>query len=238
LPVVLYIHGGGWVIADIDVYDSSPRALATATKAIVISTEYRHAPEAKFPAAHDDTWAAWLWTLSHAAAIGGDPKRIAIAGESAGGNMAAAIALRARDQNVQGPVAQLLVYPVADGVVNSPSERANTMTKPLNSPMLTWFYNQYLNSPADASNPYFNLLSADLHGVAPVTLITANIDPLNSEGMALVQRYKNAGVMVQTRDYPGVTHEFFGMGAVVDKAKDAVMFGAAGLRQGLDAAPR
>ncbi|MDB5819513.1 MAG: lipase, partial [Rhizobacter sp.] len=162
----------------------------------------------------------------------------AIAGESAGGNMAAAVALRARDQNVQGPVAQLLVYPVADGVVNSPSERANTMTKPLNSPMLTWFYNQYLGSPADASNPYFNLLSADLHGVAPVTLITANIDPLNSEGMALVQRYKNAGVMVQTRDYPGVTHEFFGMGAAVDKAKDAVMFGAMGLRQGLDAAPR
>jgi acetyl esterase/lipase len=236
LPVVLYIHGGGWVIADLDTYDSSPRALANAAKAIVVSTHYRQAPEFPFPAAHDDTWAAWRWTLSHAAVIGGDPARIAVAGESAGANMAAAIALRARDEKVQAPVHQLLVYPVADAVVSSPSEAANLMSKPLNSPMLSWFYNQYLRSPADGNTPQFDILAADPRGVAPATIITANIDPLNSEGRGYAQRLQAAGVPVRMSDVQGVTHEFFGMGAVVDKAKGAVAFGAAGLRQGFASA--
>ena len=127
MPVVLYIHGGGWVIADLDTYDSSPRALANAAKAIVVSTHYRQAPEHKFPAAHEDTWTAYQWVLKNAPRFGGDPQRIAVAGESAGGNMAASIALRARDEKVQPPVHQLLIYPVVDAVVGSAaSERENS----------------------------------------------------------------------------------------------------------------
>ena len=232
MPVVLYIHGGGWVIADLDTYDSSPRALANAANAIVVSTHYRQAPEHKFPAAHEDTWAAYQWTLANAAKFGGDPKRVAVAGESAGGNMAASIALRARDEKVQPPVHQLLVYPVADAVIGSPSEQANTKAAPLDTASLPWFYSKYLASPQDGSSPTFAVGSANLQGVAPATVILAEIDPLRSEGEAYAERLKAAGVPVKSRTWDGVTHEFFGMGAAVDKARQAVEYGAEGLQQG------
>ncbi len=234
LPVVLYIHGGGWVIADLDVYDSSPRALANATGAIVISTHYRQAPEHKFPAAHDDTWAAWLWTLTNAKSLGGDAHRIAVVGESAGGNMAAAIAIRARDEGIQAPLHQVLIYPVTDASVGTTqSERENVNSKPLGTPALTWFYEKYLANAADKTNPRFAVLNADLHGVAPATIVLAQIDPLRSEGEAYAERLRAAGVAVDGKQYDGVTHEFFGMGAVIDKAKDAVAFAAAGLKRSL-----
>ncbi len=231
-PVVLYIHGGGWVIANLDVYDASPRALVDATGAIVVSTHYRQAPEHKFPAAHNDTWAAWQWTLGNAASLGGDPERIAVVGESAGGNMAAAIALRARDENVQQPVHQVLVYPVADAAVGTTeSERNNREAAPLNTAALPWFYDKYLHNDADGKHQYFSILDADLKGVAPATIITAEIDPLRSEGVDFAKRLEAAGVAVQSRTYRGVTHEFFGMGAVLDEAKDAVELAAVGLTQ-------
>ncbi|MEO5720524.1 MAG: alpha/beta hydrolase, partial [Chthoniobacterales bacterium] len=113
-PTIYYIHGGGWVIGDIDIYDSSPRALCEKTKAVVISTEYRKAPEHKYPAAHDDTWAVYQWVLQNAAKYKGDPKKVAIVGESAGGNMAASICIMAKQKGVQMPVHQLLIYPVTD----------------------------------------------------------------------------------------------------------------------------
>jgi len=232
LPVVLYIHGGGWVIADIDTYDATPRALANAAQAIVVSTHYRQAPEHKFPAAHEDTWAAYQWVLMHAARFGGDPQRVAVAGESAGGNMAASIALRARDEKVQPPVHQLLVYPVADAVIGSPSEKQNQQAAPLSTPDLPWFYDKYLETPADGAKPTFSIRNADVRGVAPATVITAEIDPLRSEGEAYAKRLQSAGVPVQSRTFDGVTHEFFGMGAVVDKAKQAVEFGTEGLQSG------
>lgn len=113
-PTIYYIHGGGWVIADIDIYDSSPRALCEKTKAVVISTEYRKAPEHKYPAAHDDTWAVYQWMLQNAARCNGDPRKVAIVGESAGGNMAASICIMAKKQGVPLPVHQLLIYPIAN----------------------------------------------------------------------------------------------------------------------------
>jgi acetyl esterase/lipase len=155
-----------------------------------------------------------------------------VAGESAGGNTAAAIALRARDEKVQPPVHQLLIYPVADATVSSPSEQQNQRAVPLDTPSLPWFYSKYLEQRQDAGNPYFSIAEANVQGVAPATLILAEIDPLRSEGEAYAARLGAAGVPVRTRTFEGVTHEFFGMGAVVDKAKDAVEYGAGALKEG------
>jgi len=230
-PVVLYIHGGGWVIADLDVYDSSPRALANAAGAVIVSTHYRQAPEHKFPAAHDDTYAAYKWVLANAASIQGDPKRVAVAGESAGANMAAAIAIRARDEKVQAPVHQVLVFPVATASLNTPSKKANAQAKPLNTAMLGWFGEKYLPTPADGEKPTFSISKANLRNLPPATVISAQIDPLLSETKDYADRLKAAGVSVDYRNYDGVTHEFFGMGAAVDKAKQAVAQAAGNLKK-------
>lgn len=231
LPVALYIHGGGWVIATIDTYDASARALANAAGAIVVSIEYRKAPEAKFPAAHDDTFAAWQWLLANAAGFGGDPARAAVVGESAGGNMAASIAVRARDDGTPPPVHQVLVYPVTDVVPDKPSLIQNRDAAPLNTASLAWFYEKYLGSVSDAANPRFAVLrTPELRGVAPATVITADIDPLRSEGREYAERLGAAGVPVSYVNYPGVTHEFFGMGAVLDEARAAVAKAATDLK--------
>ncbi len=231
-PVVFYIHGGGWVIADLDVYDSSPRALANAAGAVVVSTHYRQGPEHKFPAAHDDTWAAYKWTLANAGSFQGDPKRVAVVGESAGGNMAGAIAIRARDEGAQAPVYQVLIYPVTTADPATPSKKENAQAKPLNTAMMKWFSEKYLASPADGEKPTFSILKADLKNLPPATIITAQIDPLRSEGKDYADRLKAAGVAVDYKNYDGATHEFFGMGAVVDQAKLAVAQAAAGLKKG------
>ena len=231
MPVVVYFHGGGWVIANTDVYDSSPRALANLAKAIVVSVDYRQAPEHKFPAAHEDAFAAWQWALKNASSFGGDPARVAVAGESAGGNLAAAVSLMARDRKAQMPVAELLVYPIAGYDFETPSYEENATAKPLDKAGMQWFYQQYLNTPKDAQDPRISLVKADLHGLPPTTLITAQIDPLRSEGQLLATNLEKAGVKVESKNYDGVTHEFFGMGAVVAEAKDAEQFGAGGLKK-------
>lgn len=231
-PVILYIHGGGWVIADLDTYDSTPRALCNATNAIVISTHYRQAPEHKFPAAHEDTFGAYQWTLENAGRWGGDAKKIAVVGESAGGNMAASVSIMAQAKGMQMPVHQVLVYPVASTSMNTPSYRENAMAKPLNAMMMKWFFDNTLASPEDWKNHEINLLEAKtLKGLPPTTIITADIDPLRSDGEMLAKKLEKDGVAVSYRNYEGVTHEFFGMGAVVDKAKDAVNFAAGNLKQ-------
>ncbi len=230
-PVIFYIHGGGWVIATIDTYDSSARALTNAASAVVISIEYRKGPEHKFPAAHDDAFAAYQWTLTNAASLNGDPKRIAVVGESAGGNLAANVAIMARDRKTQMPVHQVLVYPVANNDLNSASMQENAQAKPLYPAMLPWFLGHYLNNPAESGDPRIALVKADLKGLPPTTLITAELDPLRSEGKLLADKLTAAGVEVDYRNYDGVAHEFFGMGAVVEKAKQAVAQAAEGLRQ-------
>ncbi len=222
-PTIFYIHGGGWVIADLDIYDSSPRGLCEMTKAVVISTHYRQAPEHKFPAAHDDTWAGYQWTLQNAAKYKGDPKKVAIAGESAGGNMAASICFMAREKNVQMPVHQLLVYPVLNYAFDTPSYLESEDFKPLSAKGMKWFFNYYLPSPADGTNPRLSILrQADLKGLPPTTIVGAEIDPLRSEGKTYADKLQAAGIPVTYRLYQGVTHEFFGMGVVVDEAKEAM----------------
>ena len=230
-PVIVYYHGGGWVIANLDTYDASARALTNAANAIVISSHYRQGPEHKFPAAHDDAWAAYQWSVKNAASLKGDTAKIAVAGESAGGNLAAFVTLMARDQKTKLPVHQLLVYPIANYDTDSPSYRENADAKPLSKAGMQWFFRNYLRSEADGADWRISLLRVDdVRGLPPTTVILAQIDPLRSEGQAYADKLTAAGVDVMVKRFDGVTHEFFGVGAVHPKAKQAVSDAAARLR--------
>lgn len=222
LPVVLYFHGGGFVIANIDVYDASPRAIAKMAKAIVVSAEYRQAPEHKFPGAHDDAFAAYQWLLANVESLGGDPTRIAIMGESAGGGLALATSVKARDLGLQAPVRQVLVYPVAGVDMETESYRLYANAKPLNKAMMAWFVGHYLNDDGDKADPRIDAIGlADLSNLPDTTIVNAEIDPLCSDGELLAAKLERAGVNVNRRVFDGATHEFFGMGAVVGEAKHA-----------------
>ena len=225
-PVVVYYHGGGWVIANKEVYDGGARALSKMANAVVVSVDYRQGPEHKFPAAHDDALATYRWALENAASIKGDPKRVALAGESAGGGLAVATAIAARDQKLRMPTAIVSVYPIAGTDTTTPSYVENANAKPLDRPMMSWFFEQYLRGPQDRADPRVNLVAANLQGLPPTTIINAQIDPLRSEGEQLAERLRAAGVTVEQKTYGGVTHEFFGMGAVVDKAMAAEQMAA------------
>ncbi len=221
-PVIVYYHGGGWVVADLNVYDAAPRGLSLGVGAVVISVEYRHAPEHKFPAAHEDAWNAYKWVLENARDLHGDASKIAVAGESAGGNLAANVALMAKEMKTQQPVYQLLVYPVAGNDMSTPSYKENADAKPLGKADMEWFVKNTFASIEQTSDPRLNLVGrTDLAGVAPATIITAQIDPLRSEGEAYAAKLKEAGVDVDAKMFPNVTHEFFGMAKVVPQAKEA-----------------
>ena len=237
LPVVVYYHGGGWVIATVDAYDAAPRLLAKQLGAIVVSVEYRHTPEFKFPAQHDDAAAAYRWTLQNAARWGGDPRRIALAGESAGGNLAVATAIYARDNRLTKPLHIVSVYPIANSSMTLPSRVDAANAKPLNTAMLKWFGYYYQTSPADAQDPRLNLVKANLRGLPPTTIINAQIDPLRSDGETLARAMRAAGDKVEQRTFPGVTHEFFGMGMVVRGAQDANMLAIARLKAAFSSRP-
>ncbi|WP_229249185.1 alpha/beta hydrolase [Dyadobacter sandarakinus] len=225
-PVIVYYHGGGFVIADLDVYDASAKGLAEQTGAIVVSVAYRLAPEHKFPTAHDDAYAAYAWVVKNAIALKGDPKRIAVAGESAGGNLAANVSMMARDKKETLPVHQLLVYPVAGSDMNTESYRKYAAAKPLDKPMMEWFVKNYLKNMGEAKDPRINLVGANLKGLPPTTIVLAEIDPLEKDGEILGEKLKAAGVKVNSKTYSGVTHEFFGMSLVVPESKDALAFAA------------
>ena len=232
-PVVVYYHGGGFVIADTKVYEASVRALAKHAKAIVVSADYRLAPEHTFPTQPEDAFAAYQWAIENARSFNGDPTRVAVAGESAGGNLATVVSMMARDQKAQLPVHQLLVYPVVDNDMNNASYKKNANAKPLNKAMMGWFFRHY---GADPKSPYaLPLKATSLKGLPPATVITAEIDPLMTEGKAYADRLKKEGVAVNYRHYTGVTHEFFGMAAVVPKAKEAQQFAADELSKAFNA---
>lgn len=224
-PIILYTHGGGWVIADMDTYYSSPRALANGVGAMVVSIQYRQAPEHKFPAAHQDAYGAYQWILKNGHRWGGNTKNVAVVGESAGGNMAASVCIMAQAERIQMPVHQVLIYPVADTVMDTPSYLENANAKPLNAAMMKWFANHTFAKKEDAGDHRVALLRAkSLRRLPSATVITAQIDPLRSEGQALAKKFATDDVEVAYRNYHGVTHEFFGMGAVVDEAKQANTF--------------
>jgi len=230
-PVIVYFHGGGWVIADKDVYDAGARGLARHAGAVVLSVDYRQAPEHKFPAAWDDALVAYRWALTNAASLQGDPARIALAGESAGGNLAVATAIAARDAGLQLPLHVLSVYPVAQTSLNTESYIENAIAKPLNRAMVKWFVDHLVRSEDDLKDTRLQLIEADLRGLPPVTIINAHLDPLRSDGAKLLDALEDAGVSVERRDYEGVAHEFFGGAAVLQKARDAQEFAGMRLRE-------
>ncbi|MGI4831549.1 MAG: alpha/beta hydrolase [Janthinobacterium lividum] len=230
-PVVVYFHGGGFVVATIDTYDASARTLAANTPAIVVSVEYRKAPEAPFPAAYNDAISAYKWTLSNIATYNGNPGKVAVAGESAGGNLATEVALAARDQNLQLPTTQILIYPVASSNTNQLSDLLYTNSSlPLATPALPYFLNNYLSNTGVSSNdPRVAPINANLKGLPSATIISAQIDPLASDGLAYYTALQTANHNATYRLFPGVTHEFFGLGAYIPTALTAEQFASAQL---------
>ena len=223
-PAIVYYHGGGWVIGSLMVYEPSAKTLADRTGAIVISVDYRLASETtnKFPAAHEDAYAAYKWVRDNAATLKINPAKIAVAGESAGGNMAAAVCILARERSYTLPVHELLVYPVADNNLNTASYNTYVNAVPLNKANIQYFTGLYFNTPADGDNRLISLVDvADLRGLPTTTIIGAEIDPLQTEGQTLRDRLTTAGVSVDYTLYPGTTHEFFGTYDVVPAANDA-----------------
>ena len=218
-PVVLYFHGGGFVTGDLDSHDASARALARRTGAIVVSVAYRLAPEHKFPAAHDDAWVAWRWLTEQVRDLAGDIRRLVVAGEDAGANLAAYIALRARDEGTTRPVHQVLIHPIAGNDLATASYGETLRAQPIGLPAMRWRFRQTFADEAEAADDRINLVAReDLAGVAPATIVLAGIDPLRSEGEALAEAFEQAGVTVNCWTYEGVTQGFFGLGLVVTKA--------------------
>jgi acetyl esterase len=223
LPVLVWYHGGGWVLGTLDASDHTCRELANTAACIVVSVDYRLAPEYKFPAGPDDCEAAYYWALENASSFGGDPRRIAVGGDSAGGNLAAVVALRARDAGRPLPVFQLLVYPVTDSDFTRVSYVENAEGYMLTEVGMRWFWDQYVNSADELAHPHAAVLRAsDLAGLPPALVITAEFDPLRDEGEAYGELLRSAGVPVTITRYDGVIHGFYGMFYAIDKGRDAI----------------
>ena len=233
-PVIVYYHGGGWVIAGLDTYESSAAALAEKSEAIVVSVAYRQAPEHQFPAAHEDAFAAYQWARDNAASFHGNPEKVATAGESAGGNLAVAVALMAKEADIKLPLHVLSVYPIADGDVESPTYEKYADAAPLNKPLMVWFFDNYVPDWKSETYPHISLVEADLSGLPSTTIVNAEIDPLRAEGEELAQQLDAAGVMVTRKVYDDVTHEFFGLDAILEQAEHAQNFAAQALRQAFE----
>lgn len=227
LPVIVYYHGGGFVVATIDTYDESARHLCIDTHAIVVSVEYRKAPEAPFPAAYNDAIDAYRWVTNNIAGYGGKADKVAVAGESAGGNLAAEVAIAGRNGTVQKPTHQLLIYPETTANLNQESEALYTSSAlPLYTAELPYFDKQYLQNPSDMTDPRAIPIENNLAKLPGTTIIAAEADPLMSDGQDYYTALLAAKNQVTYKLYTGTTHEFFGMGAVVTKARNAELFAA------------
>jgi acetyl esterase len=222
-PGVVYFHGGGWVICDLDSHDGGCRRLTNAVDAVVVSVDYRLAPEHRWPAAVDDAYAACRWVAEHAAELGIDPGRLAVAGDSAGGNVTAVVAQMARDRGGPDLAFQLLVYPVIDVSADRdgyPSKRENAVGYFLTSSQMEWYRDQYLGDSADGDEPYVSPIRAtSLAGLPPACVVTAEMDPLCDEGEAYAAALEAAGVPVTAYRAAGMFHGFFNMDAVLDGSK-------------------
>jgi acetyl esterase len=236
LPALVYFFGGGWVLGTIDTADGVCRSLANSSGALVVVVGYRLAPEHPFPAAIDDCYATVRWVAGHADEIGADPARLAVGGDSAGGNLAAAVALRARPD---GPAlaGQLLVYPNTDQLADDPSMRAADDPFLFNRHSVEWYRQHYLTSPGDAAHPLASPLRAEsLAGLPPALVITAEYDPLRDQGEAYARRLADEGVPVELSRYPGMAHGFFTMAGTVDASRAAIAQAASSLRAWFDPA--
>ena len=223
-PAILYFHGGGWVIANLDVYEPSCRALCNAGKAVVVSVAYRQSPEHVFPAAVDDAHESFQWLLQNASSINADPARVVVAGESAGGNLATVACLRATEEGGALPAGQLLIYPVTDLRGGTQSYADNPDTLPLHSSMMGWFARHYLGDDHDEllEHPWVSPLLADLRQMPPALVVLAQSDPLADEGRAYADKLFASGVQTSCHLAPGTTHEFFGLAGMVQSAKESL----------------
>ena len=231
LPVVVYFHGGGWVIGNIQSHDFVCRKLANESGLTVISVEYRLAPEHTFPVAAEDCYAVAKWVAENAQQLKVDGSRMAVAGDSAGGNLAAVTSLMARDRGEPQISFQLLVYPVVDGTMSFPSIKENAEGYLLTAKDMAWFYDHYAPEGVDRKSAYLSPLYApDLTKLPPALVITAEYDPLRDEGEAYADALQQAGVEARSSRYDGMIHGFFGLDAIVPAAAPAMEEAAASLK--------
>jgi acetyl esterase len=232
-PALLFFHGGGWVLGDLESHDDVCRSLARRTPAVVVSVDYRRSPEVKFPGPLDDCEAALRWLHEHAAELGVEASRIAVGGDSAGGNMAAGLAIRIRDKGGPRIAFQLLIYPATDRSVGTESYREFASGFGLSRSNMQWFWESYLNETAERDNPEVSPLRAkSLAGLPPAFVLTAQADVLRDEGEAFAKRLHEAGVAVKAVRYRGMNHGFIRMGGVYPEADHALSDLADALRTG------
>ncbi len=237
MPLTLYLHGGGWVIGDLDTHDGLCRFLAASAGTAVLALDYRLAPEHPFPAAVEDAWAGFAWAVANAAELGIDPERIGVAGDSAGANLAAVVCLLARAGGGAMPAMQLLIYPPTDSAGDLPSRRLFAEGFLLTKGDMEAFERAYLPPGTDATDPRVSILLApDLSGLPPAYVATAGFDPLRDEAEAYALRMRDAGVRVALRRHPGLVHSFANQTAISRTARAAMLEAAGALRMGL--APR
>ena len=231
-PVLVYFHGGGWTIGDLDTHDVLCRQLCVAAGAAVLAVDYRLAPEHRFPAAVDDCLAAVRWLRREAAALGLDGALVAIGGDSAGGNLAAAVALLLRDAGEAAPALQLLIYPATDQRAGAPSHRSNAQGYLLTADSVAWYRGHYLPDPAQWTDWRASpLLAPDLSRLPPALVLTAGFDPLRDEGRQYADALSTAGNRVQVVCFERQVHGFITMSKVIDEARTAVALCGAALRQ-------
>jgi len=231
-PALIYFHGGGWVIGDLESHDQACRALANATSCIVVAVDYRLAPEHKFPAAAEDAMAATKWIAVNAERLGIDGARLAVGGDSAGGNLAAVVALDARDRATPRIVFQLLIYPSADMSMDWPSVERHAQQLPLTRAAMHWFIAHYLRGAADKADWRASpLRAASLKGLPPALVVTAGFDPLCDEGQAYAQALRAAGVPVVHELFARQIHGFLSMGRIVADSRRLIEMAAAALQR-------
>jgi acetyl esterase len=232
-PLLIWLHGGGWVVGDLDTADATARALANRSGAVTVSVDYRLAPEHRAPAALEDCLAALTWCVENGELLGVDASRVAVGGDSAGGNLAACLCQRVRDDFGPDIDFQVLVYPVTDCTLSSGSMDENAEGYFLTKATMEWFVAHYLGE-GDPKHPAVSPLYADtLAGLPPALVITAEFDPLRDEGEAYAAKLREAGVPVELVRYDGQIHGFFGLASVLDDGRDAVDVAGAALRAAL-----